>query len=498
MVTIHARVQAVRDRLQKQWTWQCLSWGMVLGGLLGCIVGLVRLATAGAFSWGWIGAFILAGPVAGYLIAVFKARSIRSAAVAIDQRCGLKDRTETALGFLANIQDSPVQRLQIADTESRLVSVDPARVAPIKAPRSWILGMTLTAAALMIAFLSGPHEQVEASIVSNDVVFAQAARVDAGMEELRQLQDEQLDPELEKLLKEMAVKIEELKQPGMDPKEALAKLSEMEASMQDMQKQMNDPQMDSQLQEIGKAMALAESLASAGQAMAKGEMDKAAEELAKLEMPELDRKTEKAVTEKLEQLKENSGNGAQKQQLLESLSQVCEGISQGDKSKFKDGTHGLASECKKQGQRKKLSDFLRKQCQCLCECKSECEKECKSQSECNKPGGTKAGLGRSGNDHGDKTAKLKTNPQMNITGQDSGQGDVDIETTSAPEQEQEAVRQYRQNAGKYEALSESVLESESIPLGHRQTIRRYFEMIRPRNAETDAVVEKIAPAESKP
>jgi len=455
---------------------------MVIGGLFGCLVGLVRLTTEGAFSWSWIGAVVLAGPILGALVALLNARSIRSAAVAIDQRCGLKDRTETALGFLANVQDSPVQRLQIADTESRLVSVDPARVAPIKAPRSWIAGMTLTAAAVAIAFLSGPHDSAEASIVSNDVVFAQAARVDEGLEELRQLQDEQLDPELEKLLKEMAVKIEELKQPGMDPKEALAKLSEMEASMQDMQKQMTDPQMESQLQEVGKAMALAESLAAAGQAMAKGEMDKAAEELAKLEMPELDRKTEKAVTEKLDQLKESSGNGAQRKQLKESLGQICEGLCQGDRSKFKDGTNGLAGECKKQGQRKKLSDFLRKQCQCLCECKGECEKECKKESECNKKGGTKAGLARSGNEPGDKTAKLKTNPQMNITGQDSGQGDVDIETESAPEQEQEAVRQYRQNADKYEALSESVLESESIPLGHRQTIRRYFEMIRPQEA----------------
>ena len=42
-------------------------------------------------------------------------------------------------------------------------------------------------------------------------------------------------------------------------------------------------------------------------------------------------------------------------------------------------------------------------------------------------------------------------------------------------------------ADKYEALSESALESESIPLGHRQTIRRYFEMIRPSAGETNTV-----------
>jgi hypothetical protein len=78
---------------------------------------------------------------------------------------------------------------------------------------------------------------------------------------------------------------------------------------------------------------------------------------------------------------------------------------------------------------------------------------------------------------------------MNITGQESDQGEIDVETTTSPEQEQEAVRQYRQQAEKYEQLSESVLDSEPIPLGHRQTIRRYFEMIRPQAGEVDAVLE---------
>ncbi|MCY2976527.1 MAG: hypothetical protein NTW52_17870 [Planctomycetota bacterium] len=46
------------------------------------------------------------------------------------------------------------------------------------------------------------------------------------------------------------------------------------------------------------------------------------------------------------------------------------------------------------------------------------------------------------------------------------------------------MREYRQKASEYEALSESVLASESIPLGQRQTIRKYFESIRPSSNET--------------
>jgi hypothetical protein len=42
-------------------------------------------------------------------------------------------------------------------------------------------------------------------------------------------------------------------------------------------------------------------------------------------------------------------------------------------------------------------------------------------------------------------------------------------------------------------MSEAVLESEPIPLGHRQTIRKYFELIRPNHDEA-----KEAAGEAEP
>jgi hypothetical protein len=260
----------------------------------------------------------------------------------------------------------------------------------------------------------------------------------------------------------------------------------MEATLQAKQEQWADPSSEAALQQIGEALTLAEPFQAAGEAMSKGDLEKAADELAKLELPKLDRQTEKALQEKLEQIQQNASQGAQRQ-LREATSQVAAGLTQGDKSKFKDGVEGLASECKKQGKRRKLSDLLRKQCNCLAECKSECEGECKNQGQSKNKGGKNWGLASSGNEPGDKTALLKTGPQMQITGTESDSGDVDVETMTSPEQQQEAIRQYREKVDKYEQLSESVLDSEPIPLGHRQTIRRYFEMIRPQSSETDAV-----------
>jgi hypothetical protein len=489
MDLIRERVSAVRSRHQRQWMWQCCSWGLVLGGLFGCLLGAWRGMSGESIAWLTIALAVLSGPALGFLFSVLRPRPLREAAVSIDRRCGFKDRVTTALGFMAEGQPSaPIRELQIADAASYVATVDPVQVAPIRAPRSWPWGLALTFAAIVTGFLTAPQQQAVATVVTNDVVVGQALRMADELAELQQFNQQVPDPELQELLTELAAKIEELKQPGIDPKEALAKLSEMEAALQNKQAQLADQNLEAALQQVGEALALAEPLQSAGEAMSRGNMEKAADELARLEMPELDRKTEKALTEKLDQLAKNNADGGSRRGLLEATDKVSQGITQGDRGKFKDGMQGLAGECRKQGQRKKLADLLRKQCQCLAECKGECESECKNTADSNSKGGKNWGLARSGNEPGDKTPKLKTGPEMKLTGQESKSGESDIETISSPEQEQTAVRTYRQQVKKYEQLAESALESEPIPLGHRQTIRRYFELIRPQAAETDAVL----------
>lgn len=491
MHEIQKRIEAVRVRQQRQWLWQNLSVGLVAGGAVGCGFGLLRLMGIDSVSLPWIAAAMAICPALALLYGCATSRRTRQAAVAIDRQYGLKDRMTTAMNFLLLSSPTPAQRLQLDDATSHAATVDPIRVAPIRAPRSWGWGLLLCTAAVLIAYVARPREQVSAAVVQDEVVLDQALRMAEELKELEQFEEASEDPELRELLNKLAEKIEQLKQPGVDPKEALAKLSEMEAALQQKQQQLADPNMEAALQQIGEALTLAEPLQAAGQAMSEGNMEQAAEELAKADLPQLDRQTERAVTEKLQQAQQNQSQGAARQ-LQQATGKVSEGLTQGDRSKFKEGMQGLAGECKKQGKKKKLMDLLRKQCSCLSECKSQCEGACKSDSESKKKGGKGWGLGRSGNDPGDPTAKLKTSPQMQVTGIESDSGEADVETTSAPEQQQEAVREYREKVEKYEQLSESVLESEPIPLGHRQTIRRYFELIRPQDGETDAVQRELS------
>ncbi len=488
MTQLQQRIQLVRSRLQRQWMWSCLSWGMIAGGAAACLMGVLRLLTQGAFGWSWVVGPLACGAFTGLLFAWITRRSEKESACAIDLVCNLKDRTQTALQFMLTGNSDAMRRLQVEDAEAHAARILPEKVAPIHSPRLWSLAIALTVAAFILAFFSGPQPILQAMEQSNAVVERQADRIEQHLEELKQLQEQESNPELEQLVKELQELIEQMKLPGVDPKEALAKISEMEASLQQMQQQLDDPQTSSELQQIGEALSLSDAMAMAGAALSKGELDKAAEQLEKLDMPELDRKTETAVAEKLDNVNQGNQEGTPKSKTQQAASQISQGLSQGNRSKFQDGMHGLAGEARKQGRKKKLTDLLKKQCQCLGECKGECESECRNQAEGNKKGGTKAGTAASGNQPGDKTGKLKTNPQMNLKGQESSSGDSEIETMSGDEQQQEALRNYRERVDEYEALTESALEAESIPLGHRQTIRKYFQMIRPSNAEMDEVV----------
>ena len=166
---------------------------------------------------------MLVAPLVGLAIAYLVPRRLYDAAVTIDRTQGLKDGTATAMHFMKG-EKTPLRELQIEDTGRRVSGVNPAEVAPFVTPQSWLPGLTLTCVAAVIAFLAARPTDVVANVVPNEVVSSQAMRIDQSLEELEEFNTEELDPEVEELLKDLAKNIEELKRPEMDPKEALGKV----------------------------------------------------------------------------------------------------------------------------------------------------------------------------------------------------------------------------------------------------------------------------------
>ena len=475
--------QLTQVRRRQQWLFviKCVALGSLASATAGIVLALLRSSTELPVA-GWMAPCLLtAGPMLGIFIGLAWRRSWHSAAVAVDACYDLKDRAVTALEFLEKPAATPLHELQLRDAIEHLTRVEPRRVVPLRPPKS----LAYAAAALAVAVTAlvwptGPRA-VEASPSSPlPEILAEAAQIEEDLNEFDELAKRDENKELEKLVEMLREKVADMKVPGVDLREALAKLSEMQSAIQAQQAQYNVELVDAQLESLGAGMSISQALSPAGQSLVEGKFDKAAEELEKIDEPELDRKEAKAVEEKLKKSAQEMGEVGLGS-LSDASSEMAEGV-KGAKGKFKSGAVRLAKEVRNHQRRKKINDLLTCELDRLCECKCNCEKNSlvkgKKPQKSTSPSNS-FGMATSGNVRGDQTSLLSKKNLEQISGAMADEGASEVETSHSPEGRQQAGRGYRDVYQKYRSLSESVLDSEPIPLGHRQTIRRYFELIRP-------------------
>jgi hypothetical protein len=495
MSDLHASLQPVLRRQRWRLVTHAAAWGCLAGGAVLFGLGVYRLLTDAIVGWPWFVAAALGGPVLGALVGAVRRLDWNGAARAVDATYLLKDRAVTALAFSSDGGSHPLRELQMADALSRLAGVDPKAVVPLRMPRVLPYGVAAVVLAALVCLWPGVSKEVQAGPSEpREEIVAEAEVVTEELQKLTEAAKQFENPELESLVKELEAKVAEMKEPGVDTKEALAKLSEMQQSVQSQMAAMSLTQMDAQLAAVGEALSAAEQLRPAGQAMSAGEHDKAAELLEKTEEPTLDAKESKAVAEKLKQLA--SSQGAQGSKSLKStLEKLGEACSECNGSGMKDSLKKLAGECKGQGKKKKIADLLQSCCNCLSECKGNCQKNSTKKGKQRKKSTSPSsnfGMGESGNIDGERTDSNAGRNREQLTGL-QGEGPSETETTHEVEGKEQSQRSYREQFQKYQRMSEAVLESEPIPLGHRQTIRKYFELIRPNHDEA-----KEAAGEAEP
>lgn len=478
------------------------AWGLLASSAVGIGVSVYqrylgvglnpRLATAAIA--------LLAGPLLGALFALARGRGWHQAAAAVDAHYHLKDRTATALEFVARPHEAAIRELQVQDAVEHLATIEPKAVVPYRMPRALPWAALLLAACALVGALplaptpakAGPAAPREHIVAAADDYLSEN-----NLKEIDELAKAERDPKIEKLIEQLRQKVEEMKQAGVDEREAMATISEMQAAIAQEQAQLNTGLVDGQLQSLGNAMTPASALEAAGQALAEAKFDKAAEELEKLETAdiELDRKEAKAVEEKLKQVAEEAGE-AGLGQLGEAAGELAEGVKGGGQSgKFKKATKDLAKQTKSHARRRKIKKLLEQELDKLAEAKNKCNYNSmvkgKQKQKSTSPS-SNFGMTTSGNELGEKTSMLSKREIKEITGEE-GDGASEMETTHTPEGRQTAARGYKDAYKKAMKATEAVLDSEPIPLGHRQTIRRYFESIRPSNGD-DPKDAKPAPA----
>ncbi len=466
-----------------------LDWlvrGMAVGAAAGVALEIARLCGAPiAYSSCWL--VLLACTLSAGLIGWLMPVSWSTTAHLVDTHYHMKDSAASALDFAARKSTEPLMQLQITKTLESLRQVDPKLVLPHRTPKSMPAAVGLCGLLLALPFL--PNEQPTAPEVNTavqQIVNDQAQSLDETLvEELRDLAEETKEPELKELVEEIEKLVEEMKSPEVDQREALAKLSEMQQNLAEALNQFNAEKTDAELKELAAALESAESMQAIAEALKDGKYEKAAEQLEKIDASSLTRKEREAVAANLKKFRENLGEG-KKGELSESAQEMQEGLEKDNPSQCKDGQCKAAGVCKKQGLKKSIANCLNCQLNRLSECKSQC------QAQCNASGGAvkkstedseKVGKAASNKPFGEEATKLdSTRREQNITGV-QGEGASERETTQSPEGEQDAARSYQAKYTEFRKQMEEVIDSEPLPLGHRETVRKYFESIRPTNGD---------------
>jgi hypothetical protein len=337
---IERHVGAVRAKLTMHRFVEAIGWTLLVsaGVVLAAVVvhRLIQFAPPRPAYWlyGVLGAAL----VAAIVMAVLRRPTPHEAAVAIDEKLGLKERFSTAL-TIRNDAD-PFARAAVLDAENTARSANLAGKFPMPYPKVWNATLSVAAAAAL-TFLLMPTFDLFNKQEEAKRALEQQARVEAVKKDLdaRIRALDQIPPSVAaKVGSEEAKKVlaELRNQPGLDPEAAQRRASEALAQVEKaVQEQIkNNANMaqaaDAQRQFQSGLKAPTEDgpVAEAHKAMKDGNFDKAIQDLQQLgekfpEMTEAEKeKAAKQMEQLAQQLQNMANDPAQQQRQEQQLQQM--------------------------------------------------------------------------------------------------------------------------------------------------------------------------------
>jgi hypothetical protein len=489
---------AIGRRNHMQRLFESLCYGMFYGTL--AALPLILLRFAGFFPevkpWGILFGLLLLGLVSGAVVNWLLPLEAKHSAEKADAYYRLKDRLLTALRLIAKPSPSPIERLQISDAAEYAKRIDAKVVVPYRLPRYFLRTLGILIVAIGVCIVS-PFDRSRQTLeaaprpvqeVVNSIESLKEELVDWVEEKAEENPDEKELKELSEKLDEQHTKLEETL---ANPREAIAVMSEMEAAANAMMSEYNLEAMDASLKDVADALSVSEVSRSASQAMKDGDYAKAAEELKNMDVAEMTKLERNAISEQLKKAAGNMQKRNQKQ-LSKLTEKMSDEMQEGNCEGACESACEIAGVCEKQGLRKGICQALGNKLALLGLCKSDCAGAC--QSEGNKNGNQSDkktnspsnawGRGSAGQpDSGEETHLDGNRDLKQITGM-QGQGPSEYEKIISNEgNEEQTGRSYNEAYQEFRKMSESVLETEPIPLGQRRMIRQYFESIRPQGEE---------------
>jgi hypothetical protein len=409
-------------------------------------------------------------------------------AARVDDHYCLKDRSLTALQFAGDDRGELFRKLQVADALERLDRVDPRVVIRWGTPRRLWATAGLCLAVALVMLVPGQQPVVaNVPVETRRLVDEQAEYLEETMlKDLEELAKDNKD--FEELVGELKKLVEELREPNVDEREALAKMSQMQQQLSAAMAAFNLEQVDAAFQSVAGSMEAAESLQEISKDLRAQEYDEAAEKLEKWDAGQLSNKEKRTVAGNLKKLSEELKK-AKQGELGDATQEMSEGLEKNNQSKCEGAACKLAGLCRSQSLRKSVCQCMGNQLSRLSMCKGNCQgnKSGKNPNVAKSDSPKNSwGTGASNKPFGDVATNIDSQrEQVDVTGQ-QGDGPSERELLTTPEAQQLATRTYQERYREFRKQAEAVLESEPLPLGHRQTVRQYFESIRPTQSDLDS------------
>ena len=467
------------------------GWAVRLAAL-GIVVFLAAMLIFPSLAaWG-LGALSVAGLVAVLAFAAVWCWPLDAGRISreIDRHFDLPDHVVSAHEF-GRDEGTPWFALQRADTARRLAGLDWAGSWPIFWPRfSGLFGVaTAFLALLMVArFMAyAPVPIVSAASTNNPA----AAAIEEIFKDWEKAAEKTEDPELRKLLAEIKPMRDQM--PKMSDRELMMSLSKLENKLQALREAAAKDSLEEASGELASAFENVEDMGALAAALRRKDFERAAEmsqkeaeKLAKADAAPRGADST-ATQQQMEQASQKLEKSGQKS-AASALQQVKQAGQKNDGKGMGKGMEQLAKGFGNEAKRQSAAASLGVQLAQIGQGKGQIgqkpgEGEGQGQSTMPKlsdrPGGREAGSETDPNRTKTATNLEAGRTAQNLTGA-AGEGESQTENLKSDTPGGEAPRGERSaQFSQYEKLSQQAIADENLPLAYRESIRKYFEAIRP-------------------
>jgi septal ring factor EnvC (AmiA/AmiB activator) len=471
--------------------------------------------------WGWAGGAFALGLLAAIAWTMLVGGKPLEAAIELDRRFGLKERVSSTLAMPPEDLESEAGQTVVLDATRRVARLEISDKFPIVLPRRLLLPIIPAILAIAVVALLPNPTVSEASVPpkaedpmhkpqvkkATEVVNKQLAERQKKAEQEGLKEAEQLFKKLEEGTKQMA-------NTPPDREKALSQLNNLSRQLQDRRQQIGGAEkVKEQLNplknlEHGPADKFA-------QALAKGDFNKALEELKdmqkNLEICKLDEKEKEKLADQLNQMKDKvqklaenqkkaqeemkkkademrkNGQNAEADKLEEQVRQMQNQNQQMDQLQNMANQLGKCAQCLKQGDGKQAAEAMKQAQQAMGDMKKQLDEmemlddamdqlaQAKDKMNCKNCKGEGCGMCQGGKGEGD--------PNKIGKGMGLGKGRAEGQRPEAKNDTKTYESQVRQKVGKGSATLEGMVEGPNMPGQVQNQIQEQVDSVRRGNTD---------------